>query len=58
MSENPKKNRFIMQEEDVILLGRHEPSKSDLAEADEVFNRILGGLSKEPPHMSRRNRGT
>lgn len=58
MSEKQKKNRFILEEEDVVLLGRHQPSESDLAEADEVFSQMLGGLTKEPPHMSRRNRGT
>ncbi|HWQ18892.1 MAG TPA: hypothetical protein VN455_03885 [Methanotrichaceae archaeon] len=36
-----KKSRFIADEEDIVITGRHKPTEQELKEADQVFDRIL-----------------
>jgi len=36
-----KKNRFIIEEGDIRIIGRHEPTEMDRQEADELFDKIL-----------------
>lgn len=36
-----KRNRFIIQDDDIEITGHHVPSEEERDEADRVFNRIL-----------------
>lgn len=36
-----KKNRFIIEEGDVRITGRHEPTGEEHRKADELFDKIL-----------------
>jgi hypothetical protein len=36
-----KRGRFVIQDDDIEITGRHVPSAEERDEADRVFNRIL-----------------
>ncbi len=36
-----KKSRFVLDEEDIRIIGKHEPTLEDRKEADDVFDKIL-----------------
>ena len=39
--EEKKKSRFVIEEGDVEIAGKHRPTDSEKKEADEVFDKIL-----------------
>lgn len=39
--EEKKKSRFIIEKGDIEITGKHTPTKKELKEADEVFDKIL-----------------
>jgi len=47
MMTKKKANRFIIEEGDVRVMGRHEPTEEERRKADKLFGRIL---SKKKPH--------
>jgi len=47
MMPKKKTNRFIIEEGDVRVMGRHEPTEEEHRKADELFKKIL---SKKKPH--------
>ena len=36
-----KRNRFVIQDDEIEITGRHVPAAEEVDEADRVFNRIL-----------------
>jgi hypothetical protein len=36
-----KRNRFVIQDDEIEITGRHDPSAEEEDEADRAFNRIL-----------------
>ncbi len=36
-----KKSRFVLEEEDIRIIGKHEPTLEERKEADDVFAKIL-----------------
>jgi hypothetical protein len=36
-----KKSRFILEEEEIRIIGEHKPTAEEIKEADEVFDKIL-----------------
>jgi len=36
-----KKSRFVLEEEDIRIIGKHEPTLEESKEADDVFDKIL-----------------
>lgn len=36
-----KKSRFVVEVDDIRIIGRHEPTEEELKESEEVFDRLL-----------------
>ncbi len=39
--EEKKKSRFVIEEGDIKITGKHKPTEEERKEADEVFDKIL-----------------
>lgn len=39
--EEKKKSKFVIEEGDVKVAGKHQPTEEEKKEADEVFDKIL-----------------
>lgn len=39
--EEKKKSRFIIEKDDIEIVGRRKPTDEDLKEADEAFDKLL-----------------